>query len=516
MSQIKVTINGTERQSYIDAFSVRKNEVLSRGADSFTFNIKQYGEKQYLPALSDEIVVEMVGDTTERLFAGYIVDVDQSAEALTKIVKVTCKDYTHTLDKSLVSKTYENMTAQAVVQDLISTFATGFTTTNVGGADITVKKILFNYVTLSTALSKLCDTLGIFDWYVDYNKDINFFSIGERPAPFDIDDDGGKYVHQSLTVNRNNTQIRNKIIIRGGQVEGDTFTDKMSPDGIQRTIFVGYSISGLLVWQSSTTNTDGSYVALTIGNDGTSDENSFDCLYNPNNGLIRFRANNVPPANRYIKWSGKPIYPLITEKSDLVSQSLYGKFEHIIIDKTIKSKASASQRADAELAKYGKPQVTGSFRTIESGLRTGMYVRVNSPLHNVSDEYFKITQIRTSLRTNDPATLRHDVSMAYADEETLETILRGILERPADTLDYDSKNEVVDRLYSALETVAISDDNVVSKIHNPVTETITLSDNPSIKGLDFGTIFVTGEYLPDYTDPSDKKRPFLLDGSPLG
>ena len=140
MSQIKVKINGVERQSYIDAFSVRKTEVLSRGADSFTFNIKQYGSKQYLPALSDEIVVEMVGTTTERLFAGYIVDVDQSAEALTKVVKVTCKDYTHTLDKALVSKTYENMTAQAVVQDLISTFGAGFTTTNVGGADVMVKK----------------------------------------------------------------------------------------------------------------------------------------------------------------------------------------------------------------------------------------------------------------------------------------------------------------------------------------------------------------------------------------
>lgn len=515
MSTIRVKINGVERQSYVDAFSIRKTEVLSRGADSFTFNIKQYGDKQYLPALSDEIVVEMVGTTTERLFAGYIVDVDQSAEALTKLVKVTCKDYTHSLDKALVSKTYENMTAQAVVQDLISTFATGFTTTNVGGSDVTVKKILFNYVTLSTALSKLCDTLGIFDWYVDYNKDINFFSIGSRPAPFDIDDESGKYAHQSLTINRNNTQIRNKIIIRGGQVEGDAFTDKMSPDGIQRTIFVGYSLSGLQVWQSSVTNTDGSYTALTIGNDGTSDENSFDCLYNPNNGLIRFRANNVPPANRYIKWSGLPIYPLITEKSDLVSQSKYGKFEHIIIDKTIKSKASASQRADAELAKYGRPQVSGTFRTTESGLRTGMYIRVNSPLHNVSDEYFKITQIRTSLRTNDPATLKHDVSMAYADEETLATILRGILERPADTLDYDSKNEIVDRLYSANEQVSISESFVVSKVHNPISEGMSIQEQVYSR-KDFGTIFVTDTYIPNLADTNDKKRSFFLDSSPIG
>jgi hypothetical protein len=407
------------------------------------------------------------------------------------------------------------MTAQAIVQDLISTFSTGFTTTNVSGSDVTVKKILFNYTTLSTALSKLCDTLGFYDWYVDYNKDIHFFSIGSRPAPFDIDDDGGNYVHQSLTINRNNTQIRNKIIIRGGQVEGDTFTDKVSPDGVQRTFFVGYSIAGLQVWQSNTANTDGSYTSLTVGNDGTADENSFDCLYNPNNGLIRFRANNVPHANRYIKWQGKPIYPLITEKSDLVSQSKYGKFEHIIIDKTIKSKASASQRADAELAKYGKPQVSGTFETKEAGLKTGMYIRVNSPLHNSVDEYFKITQIRSSLRTIEPASLTYTVSMAYADEETLQTILRGILQRPADTLDYDSKNEVVDRLYSANETIEISETHIESKEHNPISESVSITDTSITRPLNYGVIFVTDDYIPDLNNPSDTKRSFFLDSSPL-
>lgn len=477
-----------ERQAFIDWKSISINENLTSSADSFKFLVKKYGGKNYSPLLGEEVIFEV---DNIKIFGGYIVNIEQTADALSNSIKVTAKDYTHILDRKLVSKTYTDTSASAIISDIISNFAPAGFTVNHVVAPVIVKKIVFNYLSISNSLEKLCKMLGVYDWYVDADKDIHFFESGENPAPFEINDGGGNFSYSSLDIKRNATQIKNKIIIRGGTVEGDLFTDKKDPDGIQKTFFVGYNLVGILAWLSDTANSDNGYTALTVGIDGKDREENFDVLYNPDNGLLKFRDNNKPPANRYVKYSGKPTYPLITQKSDLSSQEKYGVCEFVIVDKSIKSKNSASQRADAELIQFSVPQANLNFRTLVSGLKTGHYIRVNSVGHNILNEYFKVSSINRKMRT--PESFYYEVEAVLSENISLVNLLKKMLiDSQSDKIDL-SENEVIDRLFSADEYLTFAETFTVSKSHNPISETIYFNET-SYFGKNLGTKFVYGNY----------------------
>lgn len=479
-----------ERQNYIDVTSLSKSEVLTSSPDSLKFNIKKYGNKSYTPLLGEEVKLEIDSINS---FAGYIVDIDQSAESLKNTIKVTCKDYTHIMDRVLVSKIYENMTANDIIADLLSNYApAGFTGTNVV-APVTIAKIVFNYMSLSQVFSKISTVLGVYDWYVDADKDIHFFQRGSISAPFEINDNGGNFVYSSLSIKRNSTQIKNKIIIRGGTVEGDIFTDKRLPNGEERTLFIGYNLVSISVKQSTDANVHGTYVTLTVGVDGKDNEDSFDCLYNSDTGLLRFRSNNIPPSNRWIEFSGKPTYPLITQKSDLTSISKYGTFEFVIVDKSIKSKSAASQRATAELLKFSVPQATINFTTTKNGLSTGQYIRVNSTGHNIIDEYFKIVTVTAKMRTPDTFTYQIEASLTE-NSDLVDLLKKMLLDSQSDKIDI-SPNEIVDRLYSNFENIKLSENYIASKVHNPKTETVNSTEVISV-AKSVPTIFVFGDWLP--------------------
>jgi hypothetical protein len=469
-----------ERQAFIDWKSILITENLTSSADSLKFLIKKYGGKNYAPLLGEEVIFEV---DNIKVFGGYIVNIEQNGEALSNSLKITVKDYTHILDRKLVSKTYENLSASAIISDLVSSFApAGFTTNNVV-APIIIKKIVFNYLSISNALEKLCKMLGIYDWYVDANKDIHFFESGENPAPFEINDGGGNFAYSSLDIKRNATQIKNKIIIRGGTVEGDTFTDKKIADGQQKTFFIGYSLTTISALKNAT--------ALTIGIDGKDRPDNFDVLYNSDNGFLIFRDDNKPAINDVITYSGKPTYPLITQKSDLTSQEKYGVCEFVIVDKSIKSKASASQRADAELIQYSVPQSTINFRTTTGGLKTGHYIRVNSVGHNILDEHFKIATINRKMRT--PESFYYEVEGVLSENITLVNLLKKMLvDSQSDKVDI-SNNEVIDRLFSADEKITFNESYTVSKLHNPIIENVSIGESYTW-GKNLGTKFVYGNY----------------------
>lgn len=476
-----------ERQAYIDGSSVVKNEVLTSSPDSFKFYLKKFGNKTYTPLIGEEVKFEV--DSVLK-FGGYIVDIDQNADALKNTIKITCKDYTHILDRILVSKTYEAVTANAIISDLITNFApAGFTISNVV-APVTINKIVFNYLTISQALTKLAGMLGVYDWYVDADKDIHFFLKGTIVAPFEINDSGGNFAYSSLTIKRTSTQIKNKIIIRGGTVEGDLFTDKAIADGQQRTFFVGYNLVGITVLKGAS--------AQTVGIDGKDSETSFDCLYNPDNGLIRYPDATKPTSGVIITYSGKPTYPLITQKSDLSSIAKYGTFEFVIVDKSIKSKNSASQRATAELLKYSVPQATINFSTTKDGLVTGQYIRVNSTGHNIINEYFKITNITQKMRT--PDSFIYQVEGVLSENIDLVDLLKKIItDSQSDKIDI-SQNEIVDRLYSSDETISMVETVVASKVHNPQAEVSNITEVAVGQAPNYPTEFVVGNYIPDAID----------------
>lgn len=123
--------------------------------------------------------------------------------------------------------------------------STAFTCNASYGATQLVSYKAFNYLQPSKVLQQLAE-LFQWQWFVDENKDIHFFSKFTEPAPFDLTDTNGMYVPKSLLIKRNADQLRNSIYVRGGEYQGSSLNDDLShqADGTNKIFKVGYKYEG--------------------------------------------------------------------------------------------------------------------------------------------------------------------------------------------------------------------------------------------------------------------------------
>lgn len=582
---ILLKINTVDKTSLIDWRSLQKQQISSKEPDTLSFDIVNYPAKTYRPALGDDVKLYDVDGTT-LVFGGVIVNTVEKVEALVKTLTVQCKDYTHTLDRKLVVTSYTGKTVTYIVNDLLTNFASGFTST--GTTDTTVvTAIAFNYLTISECLKKLVTTLGAFSWYVDYNKDVKFTPNGTTNAPFSLTDTSQNFIWESFNFNSDISQLRNHIILRGGTTTGTEYVDYKIADGQQNTFFVGYNLisydfykrqatpptatftvtiaspavftkvahgfavgtiltftttgalpTGLSVatnyfivsvptadtftvsttrggtavttsgTQSGTHTYTVAYKILTNGLDGVVDPTTVDVVYNPSTGLVRFANSNTPILNDVVRWVGTPTYPLIAQKLDLGSIATYGTYQYVIIDANITSTASAGQRLTAELAKWGAQIDGGSFDTKTAGLLAGQNITVNSTIRNIN-KTFKIDRITTKLYK--PDAFIYSVEVVTADVVTMQDVLNKLLvTNVSDQIDI-GLNEVLQVLYSATETMTISEVVAISTSSNPQSETVTMGESTTVQALNYAVIFVAGAYV-----PTGFKRQFMLNSSPLG
>lgn len=510
MSTIVLKVNNVDKSNQVIWDSVQKVEVLTKEPDSLIFSLRNYGSKTFRPALGDDITL-FNGAT--KIFGGIVISAVDKIEGLLKYFEVTCKDYTQVLDRMLVAKAYSAMTANAIIADIISEFTTGITGTNVN-APITVATANFNYLSVSQSLQKLTTLIGGgYDWYIDYDKDIHFFQTDTILAPFSLTDTSQNFLYGTLELQTDTSQLRNSITVRGGDVNGTAVDNKQVMDGQQRVIFVGYNLTSFLAYKALAA-TPTTFVALTVGADGKDDPTLFDTLYNPDRGLLTFPDASKPAINDVVKYTGIPVFPIITKQQDIASVAANGIYEYLILDKTITSKDAAKKRAAAEILNYGNIITTGQFTTLTSGLRTGQTITINSAIRGINDS-FKIQKITTSLRTPSASTsdLIYNVEFVSTIDVTLVDVLNKLLIRdPSDQI-IIGQNEIIDRIYTEYETITATEVVSSSKVHNPHSETITATEATN-QAKNAGTIFVAGPYTP--ANFADTKRVFVSNGSLLG
>ena len=510
---IELKVNGVDKTSMVEWESLTKTEVLTKEPDTLKFRIKNYGAKTYRPILGDEITLFY---NSVKIFGGVVVDTTEAVNAMVKYFDISAtKDFTHTLDRKLVANTYTATSVNDIIADLIDNFtdlSDGFTYTNVD-CTVILDSIVFNYITVSECLKKLQQTLGNYDWFVDYDKDIHFFETSSQPAPFNLNDTSGNFIWNSLVIQENINQLRNHIIIRGGDVEGDSVSNNQIADGSQRVFFIGYSLTlPSLVIEQSLAITPTVFFTLSVGKDGVDNPLSFDTLYNPDNGLLIFRDNNKPAVSDHLKTTGVPVFPLLSEKKDIVSIGTYGTYQYLILDKTIRSRASASQRSQAELVKYSKISRYAKFRTNNDGLKVGHYININSAIRGVNQS-FLIDRITTRLRT--PDTLEFDVSCLASEDVTMIDILNKLVTTdPTNQINIGS-NEIVDTLNSALEAIDLNEFLSTAQ-HHDKPYTLDLDETEVVQPLDYGILWVLGPYTPVIIyNGIDNKRAFIVNGSYL-
>ena len=388
---VTITIDGTDRTTDILPSSLRIEQAI-REVDTCRLTVKKYDAVGFRPEPEQEIVVT---DSGTKVFAGYIKSVDEDTDPSAPrlmLYRCECKDYTDLLDRDLVADTYENQTIAAIIGDIVTNYAgSGLTTTNVDGPE-TVDYVQFNYVAPSKAIQELADLAGK-QWYVDYDKDIHLFAKEDNAAPFSLSDTNGNYEKGTLRIKRDTSRLKNTVIVRGGEYEGSSFTEKFVGDGSQHTFPLAYRYRGYSLTLDS--------VSKTVGLDNIHDFTGYDALYNHQEKALRFDPTSPPANGAVIEFTGNALLPVIVKAQDSASVATYGTRAIKVEDRSIESKQTARDRATAELQAYAAQLSEGRFRTKQSGLRAGHYVTIDSAIRGFTGEKFVVNRLAGRMRTPD-------------------------------------------------------------------------------------------------------------------
>ncbi len=445
-----LTISEVDKTGSVEANSLKIQNILTRRRDTASFNILTHTGDSYLPRLGEEVVIydssgelgaqtwddmdEAWEDTdrtwegTEKIFGGVIVEIESTAMAYGTVRhNIQCQDYTRLLDKRLVPDSFTDKTVDEIIAALKDLyFPEDFTINNVD-APILIQSISFKYMPLAKAIEKLADILN-YDWYVDYDKDVHFFARETVLAPFNLADNDGSYRYDSLIIRRDNSQLRNSIIVRGGEYEAANYTSDIVADGAQTDFLLPYRYEG---YRATLTGR-----VLNIGRDGVDDEDLFDAMHNRDEKFIRFRESRKPTVGSVITSGGKPLLPVIVKYNS--SESIRatasaesndnftsdGIYEYLVVDPNITSKAAARQRAQAEILAYATTLSEGEFITEVAGLKAGQRITITSASRGI-DENFVINKVEVSQFSSD--TLQYHISLITTKTFDLIDVLQDLI-----------------------------------------------------------------------------------------
>lgn len=374
----------------------------------------------------------------------------------------------------------------------------GFSCDNVTGST-TINYIAFNYEAASKCIQQLAELIE-YDWFVDDKKDIHFFAkSGGISAPFTLSDTSGNFFYNTLQIRKDIKNLRNSVIVRGGQYQGSSVTETQNADGVKTTFLLAYQYSSITVTVAG--------VGKTVGIDFIDDPTTKDCLYNFNEKAIKFPSGTKPTAGQAVAVTGVPYIPVIVNVKEAVSIGNYGEYQYKVVDKSINSKEGARDRAKAEINAWSSTVNEGSFDTITTGLDTGQTLSINSALRGINQTYV-ISRITSKLYTHN--TFKHSITLVTTNTFGMIEFLQKLLMAKDKEITINA-NEVTDGVTTAEENITLTDGTTSSKVHNPQSETVTLGEVCTPQTLNYAVQFVVGPYA-----PSGFKRVFILNASVLG
>lgn len=477
---VTVKIEAVDRTSLIDWRTFSFTSILTNQVDTVRFRIRKHAGQTYKPDLNDDIEVL---DGATKIFAGKIIDVKEEIEGKLMFVDVLAKDHTHEMDNNLVIRTFENTTVDAIIEDIKTDFLpAGFTTTNVS-VTTAVSFIAFNYEQPSKVLQQLAELVGA-DWFVDVDKDINFFLKKARTASFNLTDTNQKYFFNTLKIRDAIENLRNVIFVRGGTFRGASAFEELEADGDALIYKQGQRYSDIAVEVDS--------VGKTVGIDNIDSPAGFDVLYNFQEKFIRFKSGTKPSATAIIKVTGLPHLPVIVKIKDNVSIDSFGERQFKIIDKSLNSKEGARERAKAELADWADDINEAEFETKESGLLVGEEINIQSDIRDLDQNYI-INRIETRFRT--PESFQYRVVLITRRTMGMVEFLQNLLIRKDKEIEINP-DEILDVIEAANENISIGE-TVVKQFAIDLPESVTIGE-ALVSTLFSGTYkWANGVLLPD-------------------
>lgn len=439
-----ITINGVDRTNCIINRSI---SITDEAKDKpSTLRCRFFNQDSgTIPEADEEIIITKDGT---KFFAGHILQVDYNHIGNGENeLSLICTDYTREMDRNLVVEGYESMTDKAIIEDIIARYcpASGIDTSLVI-AGVTINKITFNYLQPSQCFRKICELTGR-TWYLDYDKKLHYHVTETNTAPFDIDSSNAQY--KNLKISKDNSDIRNRVYVRGSTYLSDFTTISQVADG-EQTVFI------LPNKPHDFSMTEGG-VAKTVGIKNIDNPASFDYLMNYQEKYIEKADGNPPAASTVMEFTFKYEIPILVAVEDRDSIEDVGQYEFAIFDNNIKTQDDARNRAQAELADYASTIIDGTFETDVDGFKAGQYININLSDYGINDNYLvqKVTG-----KSIGGGNYIYVVSIASTKKLGIITFLIKMLENDKNFLDLDP-NEVVDELFTPDSQGILIGDSIV-------------------------------------------------------
>jgi hypothetical protein len=436
--EIELLINDEDRTSLVNSDSIRATDIINDRegllefemfakipsddllTEASEFLVQEDGSKLIITAeapiqINDE--VELWVDGT-KVFGGLVSSIKAMTRGNRNVYwQVEAMDYTIELNRVLITERYEDMTANAIIADLISQLNEEaddtFTTTNVD-APTTITSISFNRLSVRQCIEKIASLLNYY-WYVDYDRDIHFFAMSDEVAPFALTDSNGNYLYDSLVYEENLDQLRNVVLLEGAEIEGTTREEVYRATDNQKAFPLANKFASL-----PTVKINGS--SVTVGIDFITADTAMSVAWNYNQKYLRFISELN--STQTVLVSGIPLYPLIVQLQDSTSISLYGVYQFTKKDRTVRTRDEAVELANAQLDAYATPTVTGSFKTYTAGLKAGQVISIQSDVMGLNDFYLID---RVSLTIDAVDRVIYNVSFVSVKTQGIVSVLQGLL-----------------------------------------------------------------------------------------
>jgi len=213
-----VQIGGNDRSRNVRIEGASVQHVLNDAPD--TAAVRVHG---FVPVAGQPFAIYDGDRSSElQLFGGRILETTVLYESRKQNVAydVQAIDPTWLFNRRRVLASYTNLSATAIVLDLVARFTPGVTTRAVVAGLPIIDAITFTNEVPATCLTALCERIGGY-WYLDYAGDLHVF-LSETPDAHAITDADPRGA-SDLSLSEDLSQVVTRVLARGGS--GQAFVD---------------------------------------------------------------------------------------------------------------------------------------------------------------------------------------------------------------------------------------------------------------------------------------------------
>jgi len=460
---IMIKINGVDRTSLIDVFSIVIENVITKQVDTARFTLRGGGGLG-LADLQEVVISNPAG--TLRYFGGFIESLREVSRGPKLDYNITCTDYAWLLDHpaALVNAEYINQDDSAIIDDFMDEACPDIEdNTYVSTVRSSLERQRYPRMKPRQVLERLAEISGA-DWYVDYGPAgaqkayLHYFKTEENPAPFELSDAPDlvtSFPYSDLLPDKRAVSA-NLIEVVGGDYLSNDQTFYLTNDGDKDKLLLPIRCnaptgqSGIQVWRNDGSDEVPSWTALTVGTGYIHSLDNYGCLHYFEEKFIEF-ASPPPNLTKSVKVGARYRIPLRQRVRDYVSYAAYGRWmADTIMDTNITDQDTAKKRGRMELAKRAATQVSYTCSAYEPGLKAGQYIRLVNTARSL-DDYFLIQRVVTRFLGAGHA--RFDLELGLYNPDLIDTIVAlKRLERPEWT-----EGEVLVEILDIKEDMDISD-----------------------------------------------------------